>query len=117
MADYAPQQLEKWQQKWTSGRRLTAVRASTGDVAWQIPLGVTEALPPGKQQTGRPAQAGAIVTGSGLVFVASTDDHRSRALDAQTGRELWVDRLERRGNADPIPYRAPDGADQLPNFM
>jgi quinoprotein glucose dehydrogenase len=89
--------------------RLTAVRASTGDVAWQIPLGVTDALPAGKQQTGRPALAGAIVTGSGLLFVASTDDNRFRALDAATGRELWVDRLERRGNADPITYRAPDG--------
>jgi quinoprotein glucose dehydrogenase len=89
--------------------RLTAVRAATGDVAWQIPLGVTDALPASKQQTGRPALAGAIVTGSGLLFVASTDDNRFRALDAASGRELWVTQLERRGNADPITYRAPDG--------
>jgi quinoprotein glucose dehydrogenase len=48
--------------------------------------------------------AGPIVTASGLIFIGSTDDNRFRALDAKTGRELWVDKLERRGNADPITY-------------
>lgn len=89
--------------------RLTAVRASTGDVAWQIPLGVTDSLPDGKQRTGRPALAGAIATASGLLFVASTDDNRFRALDANTGGELWVTRLNRRGNADPMTYRGANG--------
>jgi quinoprotein glucose dehydrogenase len=89
--------------------RLTAVNASTGDIAWQIPLGITEQLPAGRQNTGRPALAGAIVTGSGLLFVASTDDNRFRALDAKSGKELWVARLERRGNADPITYQGGNG--------
>jgi quinoprotein glucose dehydrogenase len=89
--------------------RLTAVRTSTGDIAWQIPLGVTEGLPAGKQLTGRPALAGAIVTGNGLLFIASTDDNRLRALEAQTGRELWVTALSRRGNANPITYRGSNG--------
>src|SRR6185436_4996039 len=34
--------------------RLTAINASTGDVAWQVPLGVTDQLPAAKQNTGRP---------------------------------------------------------------
>ena len=89
--------------------RLTAVNTATGDFAWQIPLGVTEQLPPGKQNTGRPALAGPIVTGSGLLFVASTDDNRFRALDAKTGRELWMTKLDRRGNADPITYEGRNG--------
>jgi len=89
--------------------RLTAVRASTGEIAWQIPLGVTDGLPAGKQQTGRPALAGAIATASGLLFVGSTDDNRFRAIDAQSGKELWVARLNRRGNADPITYRGASG--------
>jgi quinoprotein glucose dehydrogenase len=89
--------------------RLTAINASTGDVAWQVPLGITEQLPAGRQNTGRPALAGAIVTASGLVFVASTDDNRFRALDGKTGKELWVTKLARRGNANPITYQGRSG--------
>ena len=89
--------------------RLTAVNPSTGDVAWQVPLGITDQLPAGKQHTGRPALAGPIVTAGGLVFVASTDDNRFRALDAKTGKELWVTRLAARGNADPMTYQGKNG--------
>jgi glucose dehydrogenase len=89
--------------------RLTAINASTGDVVWQVPLGVTEQLPAGKQNTGRPALAGAIVTATGLVFVASTDDNRFRALDARSGKELWMTKLARRGNADPMTYQGRSG--------
>jgi quinoprotein glucose dehydrogenase len=89
--------------------RLTAVNASTGDIAWQIRLGVTEQLPEGKQNTGRPALAGPIVTASGLLFIASTDDNRFRAFEAKSGRQLWVTTLERRGNADPITYQGGNG--------
>ena len=84
--------------------RLTAINTSTGDAAWQIPLGITEQLPTERQNTGRPALAGPIVTASGLIFIASTDDNRFRALDVKNGRQLWVARLARRGNADPITY-------------
>jgi glucose dehydrogenase len=89
--------------------RLTAVNAATGNIAWQIRLGVTDQLPAAKQHTGRPALAGPIVTASGLVFIASTDDNRFRALDEKTGKELWVTKLERRGNADPITYQGRNG--------
>jgi quinoprotein glucose dehydrogenase len=89
--------------------RLTAVNTSTGDIAWQIRLGITEQLPEGKQNTGRPALAGAIVTAGGVLFVASTDDNRFRAFEAKTGRQLWVTKLERRGNADPMTYRGRNG--------
>jgi quinoprotein glucose dehydrogenase len=89
--------------------RLTAVNSATGDIAWQTPLGVTDGLPAGKQNTGRPALAGAIATGGGVLFVAATDDNRFRALDAKTGKELWVTRLPRRGNADPITYQGRSG--------
>ena len=71
--------------------RLTAVNASTGDIAWQMPLGITEQLPEGKQHTGRPALAGPIVTAGGVLFIASTDDNRFRALDAKTGKRTVGD--------------------------
>ena len=89
--------------------RMTAIDMATGDVAWQIPLGITEQLPEGKQRTGRPALAGPIVTAGGVLFVAATDDDRFRGLDAKTGRELWVTKLERRGNANPITYQGSNG--------
>jgi quinoprotein glucose dehydrogenase len=85
--------------------RLIAVNPSTGDFAWQVPLGVTEGLPEGKQRTGRPAMAGAMVTAGGVLFVASTDDNRFRAFDAATGKELWTAKLDRRGNANPLTYQ------------
>jgi quinoprotein glucose dehydrogenase len=89
--------------------RLTAIDTSTGNVAWQTPLGITEQLPAGKQNTGRPVLAGPIVTASGLLFIASTDDNRFRAFDAKTGRQLWVTTLERRGNANPVTYQGRNG--------
>jgi quinoprotein glucose dehydrogenase len=89
--------------------RLIAVNASTGEFAWQVPLGITDGLPEGKQRTGRPAMAGAIVTAGGVLFVAATDDNRFRAFEATSGKELWVTKLERRGNADPITYQGSNG--------
>jgi quinoprotein glucose dehydrogenase len=89
--------------------RLVAVDGATGEVVWERPIGVTEGLPPERQSTGRPGRAGAIVTGGGLLFVASTDDERFRALESSTGRELWSDRLENTGKANPMTYLGTDG--------
>ena len=89
--------------------RLTAVNTSTGDIAWQIPLGVTEGLPQAKQDTGRPALAGAIATAGGVLFVGSTDDNRFRAIDSRTGRQLWAAKFDRRANANPLTYQGRNG--------
>ena len=88
---------------------LTAVDADTGEVAWRRPLGVTEGLPAGRRETGRPGRASAIVTAGGLAFIAATDDRRFRALDAWTGRELWSAELPLQGNANPMTWLAADG--------
>ena len=68
---------------------LVAVNVNTGDIAWKVPLGITESLPPDKQKTGRPGIGGPIATAGGLVFIGATDDNRFRAFDAKTGKELW----------------------------
>ena len=86
--------------------QLIAVDTATGDIVWQERVGVTDILPADRQRTGRPGRAAAIVTGSGLLFFAATDDNRFRALDAETGHEVWVDELPGRGNANPMTYRA-----------
>ena len=47
--------------------------------------------------------------GGGVLFIASTDDNRFRAFDSRTGRQLWVTKMERRGNANPITYQGRNG--------
>lgn len=89
--------------------RLAAVSAVTGDVVWQVPLGVTEQLPEGRRRTGRFSLGGPIVTAGGLVFVGATNDRRFRAFDAGTGAELWVTELPLSAHAVPITYRGADG--------
>ena len=88
---------------------LTAVNANTGEIAWQVNLGVTDELPEAKRRTGRLGLAGPIVTAGGLVFIGATDDARFRALDAGSGQELWEARLEYTANAIPITYRGKNG--------
>jgi glucose dehydrogenase len=89
--------------------RLTAVNANTGDIAWQIPLGITEELPEGKQNTGRSGVAGPIATVGGLVFIGATSDNRFRAIDSKTGKELWVTKFDRTANSNPMTYQGKNG--------
>ncbi|HUK37064.1 MAG TPA: PQQ-binding-like beta-propeller repeat protein [Vicinamibacterales bacterium] len=89
--------------------RLIAVNANTGEIAWQTTLGVTDALPEGKRNTGGSGSAGPTVTAGGLVFVGATDDRRFRAFDSKTGKELWMTQLPASGNANPMTYQAKNG--------
>ena len=90
--------------------RLFAINANTGDIVWQTRLGVTDDLPPGKQDTGRYNELGGpIVTAGGLVFIGGADDRRFRAFDARTGKEVWTRKLEYGAQALPISYRGKDG--------
>ncbi len=89
--------------------QLVAVNVNTGDIAWRVPLGITEGLPEGKQNTGRPGNGGTIATASGLVFVGATDDGRFRAFDSKTGKELWTVKLPGAAEAIPSTYEGRDG--------
>jgi quinoprotein glucose dehydrogenase len=89
--------------------RLTAVNAATGEFAWQVPLGITDQLPAGKQNTGRRSTGGPIATAGGLVFIGATNDHRFRAFDSKTGRELWVTKFNSGAESVPITYLGKDG--------
>jgi quinoprotein glucose dehydrogenase len=89
--------------------RLTAVNVNTGDIAWQVPLGITEQLPEGKRNTGRAVLAGPTVTAGGLVFAGGSNDNRFRAFDSKTGKQLWVTQLERTANANPLTYQGKNG--------
>jgi quinoprotein glucose dehydrogenase len=97
--------LPCWRPPWGT---LVAVDANTGEVAWQVPLGLNEALPEGRQRTGNSGSAGPSVTAGGLVFVGASD-RRLRAFDARTGAELWSAQMTGQVNANPMSYRGRNG--------
>ncbi|HYR41941.1 MAG TPA: PQQ-binding-like beta-propeller repeat protein [Terriglobia bacterium] len=89
--------------------RLVAINVNTGDIAWQVPLGVNETLPPGKQNVGSPGGGGPIATAGGLVFIGATSDLRFRAFESRTGKELWSAKLDYNITATPMTYQGKDG--------
>jgi quinoprotein glucose dehydrogenase len=96
--------------------KLIAVNANSGQIMWETPLGLNEALPPGKQLVGNSGSAGPTVTAGGLVFVGATNDGRFRAFDAKTGKEAWVVKLppgpngtSPNANANPMSYQGKSG--------
>ncbi len=89
--------------------QLAAVDVNSGEIAWRVPLGVTDSLPEGKQNTGRPGNGGTIATAGGLVFVGATDDARFRAFDSKTGKELWTVKLKGAAEATPMTFEGRDG--------
>jgi glucose dehydrogenase len=89
---------------------LMAVNANSGDIAWRVPLGISEELEAkGVHNTGAFGQGGPIATAGGLVFIAGTNDKRFRAFDARTGKLLWETKLEAEGHTSPMTYAAPNG--------
>jgi quinoprotein glucose dehydrogenase len=88
---------------------LVAVNMDTGDIAYRKTLGVSDMLPPGMQDTGRPSSGGVILTASGLTFVGGTDDFRFRAFATATGEKLWEIRLPSSVETTPITYQGADG--------
>jgi len=89
--------------------RLFAINVNTGDIAWQTTLGITDSLPEGKQNTGRPNIGGSVATAGGLVFIGATDDSRFRAFDAKTGKELWVTKIDAGAHSAPVSYLGKNG--------
>jgi len=89
---------------------LVAVDLNQGKILWNVTLGVVdELIAKGVPPTGTPNLGGTIVTAGGLVFIAATNDKRFRAFDADTGKELWSDRMEANGHATPMTYVGKSG--------
>jgi len=83
--------------------QLTAYDLNSGDIIWQIPNGGVYALEKiGIENTGAHApRGGPVVTGGGIVFVATSSDRKFRARDVDTGNPLWE-------------YDLPAGSDGVP---
>jgi quinate dehydrogenase (quinone) len=89
---------------------LTAIDLNAREIAWQTPMGTVEDTGPRglrtglKMPIGMPTLGGTMVTASGLVFFAGTQDYYLRAIDARSGRELWKARLPVGSQATPMSY-------------
>jgi len=88
---------------------LVAVNMDTGNIAYRKTLGVSDMLPAGLQDTGRPSSGGVVLTASGLTLVGGTDDFRFRAFATATGEKLWEIKLPSSVETTPITYMGGDG--------
>jgi quinoprotein glucose dehydrogenase len=85
---------------------LAGVDLDSGKIVWRQTLGTTEDLAPGglALKLGTPAFGGPMVTAGGLIFIGATMDDYLRAIDVETGKELWKGRLPAGGQATPMSY-------------
>ncbi|MEZ4830359.1 MAG: PQQ-binding-like beta-propeller repeat protein [Bacteroidia bacterium] len=84
---------------------LNAVDMNTGNYLWTVPLGeFPELTAKGIPVTGTDTYGGPVVTGSGLIFIASTRDEKIRAIDKRNGTVIWEYQLPAGGYATPITY-------------
>jgi quinoprotein glucose dehydrogenase len=88
--------------------RLYAINANTGDIAWQVILGVNERLPEGKQNVGAVSAAGPMSTAGGVLFAPSSDS-RFRAFDSKNGKQLWEVKMDASMGANPMTYQGKNG--------
>ncbi|MBT5239706.1 MAG: pyrroloquinoline quinone-dependent dehydrogenase [Rhodospirillaceae bacterium] len=93
---------------------LTAFDMTTGETAWRVPFGQVSVGPFGLFKTpkswGSPNVGGPIITGGDLIFIGAAMDSVLRAIDIETGEEVWATDLPKPGMAVPMTYTAgPDG--------
>jgi quinoprotein glucose dehydrogenase len=85
---------------------LAAIDMNNGQLKWEVPLGFM--MDPGKypdaKKWGSINLGGAITTGGGLVFIASTMDGFLRAFNTINGEVLWESILPAGGQATPMTY-------------
>ncbi|HEX5228416.1 MAG TPA: PQQ-binding-like beta-propeller repeat protein [Bryobacteraceae bacterium] len=88
---------------WT---QMTAYDLNTGKIKWQVPLGeVTAMVEEGHRNTGAHfARGGMVVTAGGLIFSATTSDHKLRAYDRDSGKVLWETGIPEGAETVPAVY-------------
>ncbi len=90
--------------------KTVAVDLNSGEVLWETPTLTPKAMAaPTNGELGSISLGGPITTAGGLVFVAADQGEALRALDLETGEELWRVPLPAGGQATPMTYQL--GAD------
>lgn len=91
---------------------IAAIDLATRQVLWDRPFGsarkngpfgIPSMLP---IDIGTPNNGGGVVTASGLFFIAAATDDILRAIDIETGEEVWQVELPAGGQATPMTYEA-----------
>ena len=91
---------------------IRAIDLKSGKTLWDRPLGeartngpfgIPSMLP---IRIGTPNNGGSVVTAGGLIFIAATTDNLIRAIDIETGKTVWQDKLPSGGQATPMTYEA-----------
>jgi quinoprotein glucose dehydrogenase len=96
--------------------KLAAFDLDTGETLWERPFGTLHGNPKaplvgGLFNWGTPNLGGSLQTASGLIFIGAAMDGYLRAIDSDTGAELWRTELPFAAQSTPISYRLrPDGA-------
>lgn len=92
---------------------LVAVDLDSGEHLWNVPLGSMDGIAPEgvelPEAWGSINLGGPITTAGGLVFVAAALDRSLRAIDIETGDELWRGALPASGKATPMTYQLESG--------
>jgi len=89
---------------------ITAIDLKTGKTVWDRPFGEARTngpfgIPSKLPITiGTPNNGGAVVTAGGVIFVAASTDNMIYAIDVETGKTLWSDKLPGGGQATPMTY-------------
>ena len=85
---------------------IAGIDLAAGQIVWRRPFGTTRDLAPGglALKLGTPNFGGPVATKGGLIFIAAAMDNYLRALDIETGKELWKGRLPAGGQATPMTY-------------
>jgi len=92
---------------------MAVVDLASQEVLWRRPLGTAKEQGPLGIPSGLPLpmgmfyQAGSIVTGGGLIFTGGVLDSTMRAIDVNTGKEVWTDSLPSSSTATPMSYVSP----------
>ncbi len=89
--------------------RKTVWKRPLGTANDSGPLGIKSGLP---ITVGTPISAGTMVTKGGLIFIGGTLDRRLRAIDINSGKELWKTKLPTTAQATPMSYLSPESKQQ-----
>lgn len=91
---------------------IRAISIATGETVWDRPFGTARKNGPFGIPSflpfdiGTPNNGGAVVTASGLVFIAAATDDLFRAIDISSGETVWSVPLPAGGQSTPFVFEA-----------